>query len=195
MAGKREAATSTNYRQGLTSALENKPLMDMLEEDTMARDAKAAGFEGLNDQMIKDLKLLKAKLLLGGMSNTEIYDYCGYPGGAEEGNKRHIISRRWSLLRPVVAQWLDANGLTKGDILREWIADIDAKETKFFQHEGRVVETREVINYTARQNALVNIGKIQGVYAPEKRELTGKDGEPLGVIVLPRRNQNNEEKD
>ena len=188
-------AENPNYRHGLTAALENDDLMDLLEEDTRSLHVRKAGYAGLNDQMIRDLKLLKAKLLLGGMSNTEIYDYCGYPGGAEEGNKRHIISRRWSLLRPVVAQWLDANGLTKGDILREWIADIDAKEIKFFQHEGRVTETREVINYTARQNALVNIGKIQGVYAPEKRELTGKDGEPLGVIVLPRRNQNNEEKD
>lgn len=189
-------ADNPNYRQGLTAALENDDLMDLLEEDTRSLHVRKAGYAGLNDQMIRDLKLLKAKLLLGGMSNAELYDYCGFPGGANsDTSKAGVVSKRWSQLRPVAAKWLEDHGFTIGDILREWAADLDATETKFFQHEGRVVETREVVNYQARQNALTNIGKIKGVYAAEKRELTGKDGEPLGVIVLPRRNQESKKQD
>ena len=48
-------ADNPNYRQGLTAALENDDLMDLLEEDTRSLHVRKAGYAGLNDQMIRDL--------------------------------------------------------------------------------------------------------------------------------------------
>ena len=171
-------------QQGLTAGL-----IDKVDGDT-----KQGDIPNLNDQAIKDLKLLRAKLVLN-MSHEDAYEYAGLGKSKERPARAVEVSRRMKILRPVVIQWLEEQGFTKEGIMAEWLEDIHAEETKFFQHEGVVTDERNVINYTARQKALENLGKIVGVYAPEKRELTGKDGEPLGVIVLPRRNQNNEEKD
>lgn len=162
--------------QGLTATL-----IDQVDEET-----KKGDIPDLNTQTIRDLKLLKAKLVLN-MNHPDAYEYAGMGKQTDRIGRSVEVCRRMKMLRPVVVQWLEERGLTKEGILAEWLEDIHAEETKFFQHEGKVTDERNVVNYPARQKALENVGKIIDVYAPEKRELTGRDGEPLGVIILPQK--------
>ena len=157
--------------EGLTATL-----IDQVDEET-----KKGDIPRLNDKSIQDLKLLKAKLVLN-MDHPDAYEYAGMGKQTSRAGRSVEVCRRMKVLRPVVIQWLEEKGLTKEGILAEWLEDIHAEETKFFQHEGVVTDERNVINYAARQNALVNIGKIQGVYAPEKHEHTGKGGKDLNLM-------------
>ncbi|MEJ2279472.1 MAG: hypothetical protein P8Y70_17275 [Candidatus Lokiarchaeota archaeon] len=56
---------------------------------------------------------------------------------------------------------------------------LEAKDTRFFQKDGKVVTEREVESLATQIKALDMALKVKGMYAPERRELTGADGKPL----------------
>jgi hypothetical protein len=62
---------------------------------------------------------------------------------------------------------------------------VDAKETKFFQHEGKVTETRDVVAWGPRAAFAKVAVDVFGATAPQKREITGKGGGPVLVIHEP----------
>jgi hypothetical protein len=80
-------------------------------------------------------------------------------------------------------QSLAANGITSDELAKQLKAQLKAKETKFFQHEGSVVEKRNVIAWGVRQKATDMVLKLMGAYPPEKKELSGPKGEPLALIM------------
>lgn len=60
------------------------------------------------------------------------------------------------------------------------IEQLEATETKFFAHEGKVVETREAINWAARDAALDKLLKIHGKY----KQPSGGDDTPRHVTII-----------
>ncbi|MFA5377108.1 MAG: hypothetical protein WC455_15260 [Dehalococcoidia bacterium] len=61
-------------------------------------------------------------------------------------------------------------GITSESIAKRLKAQLNAKETKFFQHEGVVVETRDVIAWAIRQRATDMALKLMGAYPAEKQK-------------------------
>jgi hypothetical protein len=61
-------------------------------------------------------------------------------------------------------------GITSKSMAKRLKAQLNAKETKFFQHEGNVVETRDVIAWGIRQRATDMVLKLMGAYPAEKQK-------------------------
>ena len=60
---------------------------------------------------------------------------------------------------------------------------MNAKETKFFQHEGFVTETVEVPALEVQRKTLDMTLKVKGMNAPDKFAITDKDGEDLEWVI------------
>lgn len=77
------------------------------------------------------------------------------------------------LQRPYVKQYmgeiLDKAGVSDEIIARTIKAGLKAKETKFFQHEGVVVEEREVIDYSERREHAKLAAQLKGHLAPDPK--------------------------
>ncbi len=50
---------------------------------------------------------------------------------------------------------------------------MEAKETKFFAHQGKVVETEEVEALGIQRQYTEMAVKVKGIFAPEKKEHSG----------------------
>jgi len=77
-------------------------------------------------------------------------------------------------LRDTIEKWLDDQGLSEAALKTKMISLLNAKEVKFFQHEGIVSDQREVEAIETQRKTLDMALKIKGMYAPEKHEHTGK---------------------
>lgn len=55
-------------------------------------------------------------------------------------------------------------------IVQRLTEGLDASETKFFQHNGRVIETREVVDYARRREYIALAAKLGG-YHVDKAEV------------------------
>jgi len=77
-----------------------------------------------------------------------------------------------SFNRPII-EALESEGITLKRLSRQLKAELRAKETKFFQKDGIVVETRDVIAWDIRQKARIDAHKLRGDYPAEKREIMG----------------------
>lgn len=78
---------------------------------------------------------------------------------------------------------MDEVGLSDNHLKAKLLSLLDAKESKFFAHQGDVVTTREVEALEIQRKTLDMALKVKGLYAPEKRELSGKDGAPLVITT------------
>lgn len=72
-----------------------------------------------------------------------------------------------------VIEAMDKHGLTLDNLIKQLKRELKAKETKFFQKDGIVVETRDVIAWDIRQKARIDAHKLRGDYPAEKREILG----------------------
>lgn len=72
-----------------------------------------------------------------------------------------------------VIEAMDKHGLTLDNLIKQLKRELKAKETKFFQKDGIVVETRDVIAWDIRQKARIDAHKLRGDYPAEKREIMG----------------------
>lgn len=91
--------------------------------------------------------------------------------------------QNYQALLPIIERHLKEIGLTETGLKMKLSNLVDAKETRFFTHEGRVTGCVEV-EALSIQRAAVDMGfKILGTYAPERRELAGKDGGPIETAV------------
>jgi len=87
-------------------------------------------------------------------------------------------------LSPLIEEWLDENALSTTR-LKELLAEgLQAFETKFFAHQGEVVTEREVIPWEIRRKYLEMALKIRGMFAPDKHEITGKNGGAIDLTTL-----------
>lgn len=82
-------------------------------------------------------------------------------------------------LKKGITEVLDAHGITTDMLAKKLKNELKAKETKFFQHEGEVVEIREVIDWSTRQKARMDAHRLRGDYPAERQEV-----EHSGVIVM-----------
>lgn len=73
---------------------------------------------------------------------------------------------------PTFADELNTAGVTSDYLINKLKKELDAKETKFFQHEGKVVDSKDVIAWGIRQNARKDAHKLKGDYPAEKVEHT-----------------------
>jgi hypothetical protein len=87
---------------------------------------------------------------------------------------RAIGSQNYAKLNFYIAKWLDNNGLSDARLKQKLNYLLDAKETKFFQHEGKVIESCDVEALGIQAKALDMAIKIKGLYAPEEHKHTGE---------------------
>lgn len=66
-------------------------------------------------------------------------------------------------------QVCEANGLTLERLVKELKRELKAKTTKFFAHEGVVVDQRDFIDWGTRQRARMDAHKLRGDYPAEKQ--------------------------
>jgi hypothetical protein len=90
-----------------------------------------------------------------------------------------IGSRNASFYKAEIAKWLDDFGMSDDTLKIKLLSLIEAKETKFFQKDGKVTDSRDVESLEVQRRSLDMALKVKGLYAPEKKELTGKDGGPI----------------
>ena len=81
-------------------------------------------------------------------------------------------------LLPVINKWLEEEGLDDVSLKGKLVSLLNAKETKFFQHEGHVSDEREVEALNIQSNMLKLAYQSAGLVV-DRHEHTGKDGEPL----------------
>ena len=60
---------------------------------------------------------------------------------------------------------------------------LNAKETKFFQFQGMVTDQRDVIDHKTRLTAAKLSLNLWDAMPSQKHEHTGRDGEPIEIIV------------
>ena len=112
------------------------------------------------------------------LNNTEAAKTAGYKAKSEE-SFRSIGSANFTKLAGEIGKWLDEHGLSENALKLKLIELIEAKETKFFAHDGKVTDQRDVKAYGIQRQALDMAFKVQGSYAAEKHEVSGQDGAPL----------------
>jgi len=76
-------------------------------------------------------------------------------------------------LKPHVEHWLDQAGFTEERIKLKVLSLMDALETKFFQHEGIVTDTRRVEALGIQLGAVQLAARIKGLFAPQEVKVTG----------------------
>ena len=91
-------------------------------------------------------------------------------------------------LSHLINKWFDEEGLSD-DFLKGKLRQLaNAKTTKFFAHEGKIVDKVDIDDNTTQVRA-VDLGlKVKGLYSPEKREVTLSGLEAL-INELQRKSQ------
>ncbi|OEU67061.1 MAG: hypothetical protein BA863_08085 [Desulfovibrio sp. S3730MH75] len=86
---------------------------------------------------------------------------------------------------PQIAEWLNDEGLSESALKLKLISLLDAKETKFFQKDGKVIDQVNVEALGVQQKALDMALKMKGLYAPEKRDVNVdlKDKEAKAAVT------------
>ena len=93
------------------------------------------------------------------------------------------------LLHPFQEAMAEAR-ITPRLLAKKLTAELKAKETKYFQHQGEVVSRRDVVAWGIRQAARIDAQKLLGAYPSEKIEFPDKHGRPQqigGVFSDPER--------
>lgn len=82
-----------------------------------------------------------------------------------EADKEAAANEKFDILDDSINQGIDAKYLMK-----KLKAELEAEETKFFQDEGKVTDSRDVIAWGTRQKARQDAHKLRGDYPVEKVE-------------------------
>jgi len=92
-----------------------------------------------------------------------------------EGGLRAVGAQNYAKLRERIEAWLDEHGLSEARLKKKLFSLTEAKETKFFAHQGKIEDTAEVESLGIQIKALDMALKVKGMYAPEKVEHSGLD--------------------
>lgn len=92
---------------------------------------------------------------------------------------------RASIANPV-KDALEAEKITLAHLAKKLRSELDARESKFFQKDGKVISTRTVVAWDTRQRARIDAHKLRGDYPAEKYEHTGHEGGPIEITSLGR---------
>jgi len=92
---------------------------------------------------------------------------------------RAVGYENFTKLHSKIEKWIEDFGLSDNQLKTKLLSLLDAKQTKFFQKDGVVTETRTVEALEIQRKTLDMILKVKGLYGPEKHEHAGKDGGPI----------------
>lgn len=67
-------------------------------------------------------------------------------------------------LQDRISKWIDEIGLSENALKKKLLNLIEAKETRFFQKDGKVIETREVEALETQRRTLDMAMKVKGLY-------------------------------
>ena len=81
-----------------------------------------------------------------------------------------------------INKWLDEFGLSEAALKAKLLQLVEAKETKFFAHEGKITDQVDVDALGIQRQALDMAIKVRGMYAPEKVDVQGN----LNITVVDR---------
>ena len=70
-----------------------------------------------------------------------------------------------------INQWLDNVGMSDARLKTKLLSLMEAKETKFFQKDGKVIDTRDVEAIETQRRTLDMAIKVKGMYAAEKKSI------------------------
>ncbi len=118
---------------------------------------------------VRQRKFLAEKL--NGKSSAEAARAAGYSESVARKADVRITGN--AAVQEAFKQLLDRAGITDEKLARRLAEGIDAKETKFFAHEGRVISTRTVIDYGTRHRYLELVLKLKG-HLINKHEVTAQ---------------------
>ncbi|HEA65568.1 MAG TPA: hypothetical protein ENI07_01925 [Desulfobacterales bacterium] len=79
---------------------------------------------------------------------------------------RTIGCQNFTKLSNKIEKWLDEEGLSEARIKAKITQGMDAKETKFFAHQGEVIETEEVEALGIQRQYVEMAVKVKGMFAP-----------------------------
>ena len=86
-----------------------------------------------------------------------------------------------------VPDLMDELGLTDRALIENHLVPLlSAHETKFFQHEGKVVQTRKVEALPIRLDALDVAFRLRGSYAPRDVDMTAQLGIKVVIVDVAR---------
>ena len=105
------------------------------------------------------------------LNKTESAKRAKYNATSED-SFRAIGCQNFTKLSDKITEWLDEHGLSENALKAKLLSLIEAKETKFFQKDGKVTDTREVEALEVQRRTLDMALKLKGLYAPEKYEHT-----------------------
>lgn len=103
----------------------------------------------------------------------------GYGGGEHRRKTVHSALKSPSVREAFQEALAKHPGLKREKILKRLAEGLDAKVTKPFAHEGRVIDEKEYVDYQTRGSYISLITKLGGLEPPSKSELTGANGKPL----------------
>lgn len=99
-------------------------------------------------------------------------------------SERNFRSVGWLMRKRMddqIAKWLKKYGLSDSVLYKKLLDLMDATEVRHFQKDGKVTDTRVIRALSIQLKALELACKIKGIVAPEKLEVTGKDGQAIKI--------------
>jgi len=103
------------------------------------------------------------------LNRVESAKRAGYNCSTDE-SFRSVGTQNFTKCTDKINQWLEDNGLSENALKLKLLSLLEAKETKFFQHEGIVSDQREVDAIETQRRTLDMAMKLKGLYAPTKFE-------------------------
>lgn len=119
------------------------------------------------------------------LNKTESARAAGYKTKIEQ-SLATIGCENYRKLYVEIEKWLDEQGLSENSLKTKLLSLMDAKETKFFAHEGVVTDEREVEALEIQRRALDMAFKVKGSYESDKAVENGLDklGERLAKAIM-----------
>jgi len=129
----------------------------------------------------KQRKLVKE--LAKGKTPTEAVVTAGY----SSKNPSQTVYQAMEGIRLRVPEMLDKAGYSVPAIIEKHLGPkLEAKETKFFAHKGKVVSTRQVDDHSTQMRAIENMLEMHGAYAPKDPKEAAQFGVKVIVVDIPR---------
>lgn len=102
------------------------------------------------------------------LNRAESAKAAGYK--CKDENFKKVGWANYKHFEPRIVKWLDEAGLSEGALKLKLLQLLDAKETKFFSHMGKVKSRVDVQSLGIQVKALEMALKVKGMFAPEKRD-------------------------
>jgi len=103
------------------------------------------------------------------MNRTASAKAAGYRGKSEE-SYRSIGYQNFTILHDVIEKWLDEHKLSEVALKNKLITLIDAKETKFFAHEGKITDSVDVEALEIQRKSLEMAMKVKGMFEKDNAQ-------------------------